>query len=62
MKTYEKTFTREDFEGLSTEEWEALCERARNEQLWCDPLTFQPYMVIDKVRYDIEPGEKEIQC
>lgn len=58
MNLQKITLTNETFDSLPKEEQERLFKVAKNADVIMDPRTFQPYMVIEGVRYDIEAVEE----
>jgi hypothetical protein len=53
--TYTRTATKEEVENLSEAAKADLQAKISEETLCMDQMTFQPYVVVDEVRYNIEP-------
>lgn len=58
--TYNRTATREELEKLSEDAKADLQAKISEATLCMDQMTFQPYVVLDEVRYDLEP--KQLVC
>ncbi len=55
--TYTRTATKEEIELLTEDERAELSAKAEGSPVLVDQMTYQPYMVIDEVRYNIEAIE-----
>ena len=55
--TYSRTATKEEIELLTEDERAELSAKAEGVPVLVDQMTYQPYMVIDEVRYNIEAIE-----
>jgi len=53
--TYTRTATTEEIENLSEDAKADLQAKISEAQLYVDQMTYGPYVVVDEVRYDIEP-------
>mgnify|MGYP000203193995 CR=1 FL=1 len=53
--TYNRTATRAELEELSEDAKADLQTKISEATLCMDQMTFQPYVVLDEVRYDLEP-------
>jgi len=53
--TYTRTATKEELENLSEDAKADLQAKISEATLCMDQMTFGPYVVVDEVRYDIEP-------
>ncbi len=58
--TYTRTATKEEMENLSEDAKADLQSKISEAQLCVDQMTFGPYVVVDEVRYNIEPASKEV--
>lgn len=57
--TYSRTATKEELENLSEDAKADLKGKFKEATLCMDQMTFGAYVVIDEVRYDIEPASKK---
>jgi len=51
---YDRTAIKEDIETLSEQDLLTLAHKAQRAEILIDPYTFEPHVIIDGVRYNIE--------